>query len=182
MILQAPLSVTPRLLLKRKPGLARRIRLPMKRQRPNRTISRRPTKRSNNRKGLKTVARKRIMKKKRDDRADLCQEFYRVLIMALRYVAERYGYALAVHGSLKRDIDLIACPWRESAPGAESLIQGIQKTVEAIVGTARFREQDKNPESKPCGRLAWAIYLTPDDHGPYLDISVMPMAITKEGH
>ena len=109
-------------------------------------------------------------------RSELCQEYYDVLIVALRHVAYRCGYALAVHGSLKRDIDLIACPWRDTAISAHSLLDEIRKATEVIIGFARERERDKpQPEKKPCGRLAWSLYLTHEDTGPYLDISVMPI-------
>lgn len=116
------------------------------------------------------------MKKKPDLRAERCQEYYDAMIAALRFVAERCGYALAVHGSLKRDIDLIACPWRDSAINAEDLMKYLKAAIKAIAGTAResFVDKGRQPEKKPCGRLAWAIYLTYDDNGPYLDISVMP--------
>ena len=114
------------------------------------------------------------MKPKIDERARLCREFYLALMPALRYVAERYGYALCVHGSLRRDIDLVAVPWRDHAPDAASLIEGLTKAVHAIIGTARFREVDGQPEAKPHGRKAWSVYLTHMDEGPYLDISVMP--------
>jgi hypothetical protein len=114
------------------------------------------------------------VKKKVDKRAEQCAEYYEALIAALRYVAGRCGYALGIHGTLRRDIDLIAAPWRSSAIDAASLIDDIRKATEAIVGTARFRKYEAQPEKKPLGRLAWSIYLTHDDRGPYLDISVMP--------
>ncbi len=115
---------------------------------------------------------------KTDRQADLCLEYYGALIRALRYVAYRCGYALAVHGTLRRDIDLIACPWRDNAVGAACLIEELRKTAEIIIGTARAKESDIkagcHPEKKPLGRLGWAFYLTDEDNGPYLDISVMP--------
>lgn len=114
------------------------------------------------------------MKPKIDERARLCREFYLALMPGLRFVAERYGYALCVHGSLRRDIDLVAVPWREAAPDAESLIEGLYVATKAITGLARFRSHDHRPELKPQGRKAWSIYLTTLDEGPYLDISVMP--------
>jgi hypothetical protein len=114
------------------------------------------------------------MKPKIDERARLCREFYLALMPGLCFVAERYGYALCVHGSLRRDIDLVAVPWRDAAPSAESLIEALAKATHAITGTARFREHDLQPELKPQGRKAWSIYLTPLDDAPYLDISVMP--------
>lgn len=115
------------------------------------------------------------MKHKHDLRADLCLEYYEVLIAALRYVAHRCGYAIGVHGSLKRDIDLIAAPWRDSAVNGSYLVEEIRKTTEMIIGTARVRYVDQaQPQKNPCGRLSWTLYLTHSDDGPYLDISVMP--------
>jgi|SRR6185437_738970 len=122
------------------------------------------------------------MQVKPDQRANLCREYYSALISALRHVAYRCGYALAVHGSLKRDIDLIAAPWRDTAIDAHSLIESLKVATESIFGLARTRKADEGnmPERKPCGRLAWSFYLTYDDHGPYLDISVMPKVPEKK--
>lgn len=108
------------------------------------------------------------------------REYYDALITALRYRAYRCGYALAVHGSLKTDIDLIAVPWRDSAVGQEFLAEEIRALAEQIVGTARVRQGDPNPTKKPCGRLAWSFYLVPDGmEGPYIDLSVMPVLDTQ---
>jgi len=108
-----------------------------------------------------------------DERAEMCREYYGVLIAALRHVAERCGYAIAIHGSLRRDIDLVACPWRDSAISAHHLIEHVRKATEAIIGIAR-PGRGPQPEKKPCGRLGWSFYLTCDDTGTYLDVSVMP--------
>jgi hypothetical protein len=107
--------------------------------------------------------------------AERTREYFDAMMPALRHVARRCGYALAVHGSLKTDIDLIAVPWRDSAPDAAYVAEEIRLTVERIIGTARKRESDKNPEQKDCGRLAWSFYLQPEGiDGPYIDLSVMP--------
>ncbi len=104
------------------------------------------------------------------------REYYSALMPALQHVAYRYGYALAVHGSLKTDIDLIACPWRGSCLRASSLAEAIRKTAEQIIGHAEMRKQDPSPTQKPCGRLAWSFYLQPEGcEGPYIDLSVMPV-------
>lgn len=106
------------------------------------------------------------------------REYYDALIAALRYRAYRCGYALAVHGSLKTDIDLIAVPWRDSAVDAAFLAEEMRTLAEQIVGTARTRPGDPNPTKKPCGRLAWSFYLVPDGmEGPYIDLSVMPVPV-----
>jgi len=121
------------------------------------------------------------LRRKVDERAEMCREYYQALISPLRHVAYRCGYALGVHGSLRRDIDIIAAPWRESAVNAHYLVDELRKATEVIIGFARIRDVDKGrlPEEKPCGRLAWSFYLTHDDNGPYIDISVMPKGKEK---
>ena len=114
------------------------------------------------------------------------REYFRVLIRPLRHVAERCGYAIGVHGSLKTDIDLIAVPWRDSAISPASLAEEIRKTAEQIIGSARIRESDRVafgvPGKKPCGRLGWTFHLTAYDSipGPYIDLSVMPVPAMPE--
>src|ERR1051326_4279844 len=96
--------------------------------------------------------------------AERTREIYNATITALKQVAYRCGYALAVHGSLKTDIDLLAAPWRESAVSAEYLAERIRLTAEVVWGYCQIREHDKArlPEKKPCGRLAWSFYLQPE--------------------
>ena len=113
--------------------------------------------------------------------APMTHEYWNILQKPLRHVAQRCGYALAQHGSLGFDIDLIAVPWRDSAVNAAHLVEEIRKAAEIIIGLCVIRECDKAighaPEKKPCGRLAWSLYLVPDDPaflGPYLDLSVFP--------
>lgn len=104
--------------------------------------------------------------------AALTKEFYDALMPALRFVAERCGYALAVHGSLKTDIDLIAAPWREHCVSQQTLAEYLRVACEQIIGIAEFRG---DATEKPCGRLAWSIHLQPAGvRGPYIDLSVMP--------
>jgi hypothetical protein len=43
---------------------------------------------------------------------------YAYYFMALKDIAKEYGYNLVVHGSLNRDLDLIAIPWVDD-PGSE---------------------------------------------------------------
>lgn len=93
------------------------------------------------------------------------------LIGAMRGAARRKGYALAVHGSLLRDIDIVAVPWVPRAAGPLALVRAI---IEAIRGTNLTAFCDcprKQPTVKPHDRLAWAIHM---DGGTYIDLSVMP--------
>lgn len=89
----------------------------------------------------------------------------------LQRIAREHGYALALHGSMVRDFDLVAVPWNEepSTPGV--LIEAIREKVGGFIRDES--EFGHNPNSKPHGRMAWSIYLVKWDL-PYLDISVMP--------
>jgi hypothetical protein len=92
---------------------------------------------------------------------------YATMLPGLVRVAKECGYALAVHGSLKRDMDLVAIPWVEEAVTAKALIQKLSETV-------RWKS-DAGPVSqkalKPHGREAWVL---PLGCGLALDVSVMP--------
>ena len=90
------------------------------------------------------------------------------VIAIVKITAKRCGYAVAWHGSLARDIDLIACPWTESAKPPEVLVERIVDAVKGWVNPAR-----NNPLAKPHGRLAWTIYLL--GTGVMIDLSVMPL-------
>lgn len=124
-----------------------------------------------------------------DSRAD-----YERLIEPLRETARRLGYALTVHGTLKRDIDLVACPWVEDAASAKVLVRALRAKTREIAGRAepcRSDEYSANPKwsrdgrtgyikgvgrlsGKPHGRRCWVFHLTPHQNGPYVDLSVMP--------
>lgn len=116
-----------------------------------------------------------------------CQLEVEALIDPLRLAAKACGYALAVHGSLKRDIDLIAVPWVEEAVAPEELLTVILETLEKETGRTPVISNEShdphgphchcshNPERKPHGRLAWAIQLSGRSPGPYIDLSVVSL-------
>ena len=59
-----------------------------------------------------------------------------------------HGYALAVHGSLARDFDLVAIPW-EKAKSMKTVIKAVNaKFAVKIVG---------EPEKKKYGRVAYTL-------------------------
>jgi hypothetical protein len=102
-----------------------------------------------------------------------CVSVYNELIGPIRQVAKKFGYAIGLHGSLARDIDLIAVPWTEDAVDPEILATGISYVVKAFNKDSYMRmhgpEHDKPP--KPHGRLCWSIFATSIT---YIDLSVMP--------
>jgi hypothetical protein len=101
------------------------------------------------------------------------------LIGPLRERARQLGYALAVHGTLKRDIDLIACPWTPEAVDARTLAEALQAVAREHNGGLAFHKPSETgefflrgcPGLKPWGRLVWSYHL---GGGPYIDLSVMP--------
>jgi hypothetical protein len=92
--------------------------------------------------------------------------FYASLYPVLREVAYRCGYALCLHGSLAKDLDVLAVPWTEAAVSESELVHAL---VEAAGG---FASPGEPPTDKPHGRRAWTIHLGRD--GGYVDLSVMP--------
>lgn len=90
--------------------------------------------------------------------------FYAALYPVLRQRAYELGYALAIHGTLTKDLDVLAVPWTESAVSAADLAAAL---VEAAGGFT-----SRPPSDKPHGRKAWTIHL--GSSGGYVDLSVMP--------
>lgn len=109
---------------------------------------------------------------------------YCALYGSFKEKAESLGYALAVHGSMQRDFDLVAIPWTEEAVEAEVLVESLRDLcggfiVEDGAPGGRWDAEKKafveaavrNPCLKPHGRLAWCINL---GGKPMIDLSVMP--------
>jgi hypothetical protein len=88
--------------------------------------------------------------------------FYVSLYKDLVKVARRHGYALCVHGSLNRDLDVVAVPWTSDAIDADELAEALRHECDG---------KYSNNSPKPHGRKAWAFQL---GGGPWVDLSVMP--------
>lgn len=114
------------------------------------------------------------------DLAARCRELYDLLIPHLRERARELGYAVTVHGSLARDIDLVAIPWTDEAVDARALAEALRDVAKAVHGIASMApiewaddyHRDGCPGGKAHGRRVWSYYL---GGGPYIDMSVMPL-------
>ncbi len=107
---------------------------------------------------------------------------YAALYPMLVSIARRHGYALAIHGTLARDFDLIAVPWVEEASDALTLIKAIKKATRTVTHHEEFDHLQKDcaPNQKPHGRVAYSLHVTNFGmYGGYLDISVMPKKVRK---
>ena len=100
---------------------------------------------------------------------------YASMLAGLRAVARQHGYALTLHGSMQRDLDLVAVPWVEEASDAATLVEAVRVWCGGhIVNDPNADPNDytrRNPQQNPHGRLGWSIHL---GGGPYIDLSVMP--------
>lgn len=112
---------------------------------------------------------------------------YALLIPELMEAGREVGYAIAIHGSMARDLDIVAVPWTEEAVSAERLVMHLMAAVDGhLVNGSRKKAIDGKPEgewervpaaepiAKPHGRLGWSFHL--GHQGMYVDISVMPLA------
>ena len=96
------------------------------------------------------------------------------LYPALAEVFRAHGYALAVHGSVASDFDLIAVPWVEDAGEIADIIADVMK---AFACSKFALSTDKDGGTRPHGRTAYKIHMS---FGPCaLDVSFMPKATVK---
>ena len=88
----------------------------------------------------------------------------------LAEVFRSHGYALAVHGSVGTDFDLIAVPWREEN------VSDPEAVIAVLFARYDFKhsnpERMPQPEAKPHGRIAYCLNLSFDTCA--LDISFTP--------
>ena len=96
---------------------------------------------------------------------------YRRIIRPIRERARVLGYAIGVHGSLSRDIDLIAVPWTEEAGRypQEALASHVRDTLNTLYRISL----DGPPSIRGHGRMTWSWWIRP---WTYVDFSVMPIA------
>lgn len=100
--------------------------------------------------------------------------YYLQILPDIREAAKRHGYAVGLHGSMTRDLDLIAVPWTEHASPPDVLAVAIKGAVNGNWDDERYHDhwhQMGKPGNKPHGRLCWSIKL---GGGAYIDLSVAP--------
>ena len=109
--------------------------------------------------------------------------YYAIMFQPLKEIALKYGYNLVLHGSLNRDMDLIAIPWQEELGDVDAMIQEFCDYV-----GGRINEHVK--KDAPHGRKWYVIdiyrgmlekvpgfteRIYHEDPQTYIDISVTPI-------
>lgn len=102
-----------------------------------------------------------------------------LILPAMRRVAKDCGYALTVHGSLNRDIDLVAVPWVEhGVKDKDVLLKRLEGAVSGVTG--RCHAHTKGWTVKPQGRFAKTLHAWCGESTAQLDLSVMPTIEPKK--
>ena len=120
---------------------------------------------------------------------------YAFYFEALKEIAFKYGYNLLLHGSMNRDLDLVAIPWQEEI---QSHLKMIEEMATCLGGSVLIEPELERQlhRVKKHGRECWVIninrsttlkhngmFLKQDDHVDpqyYIDISVIPVYNYKE--
>lgn len=75
---------------------------------------------------------------------------YAALYPVLAAIFQRHGYALAIHGSLARDFDVIAVPWAETLSSPDAVLaEVVQRFDIRLIGDG--------PTQKNHGRVAYTL-------------------------
>lgn len=95
---------------------------------------------------------------------------YCALYPQLAGIARKHGYALAVHGTLGRDMDLICIPWIDQPSEPEVVVSQITSTF-AIKTVG-------DPDTTLHGRERWTISIGFGEC--FIDLSFMPRATPEQ--
>ncbi|MBC8053754.1 MAG: hypothetical protein H7Y13_11885 [Sphingobacteriaceae bacterium] len=106
---------------------------------------------------------------------------YAFYFEALKIIALKYGYNLVLHGSMNRDLDLIAIPWQHELGDVDTMINEFSDKL----GGQVMEQSEEGKYCFPHGRMSYVINLNREcqshknweDPQYYIDISVIPAAI-----
>ena len=108
------------------------------------------------------------MKSKEEVRTDGRAVFYCCLYNDFRKAALECGYALAIHGSMAYDMDLIAVPWVDDAKPVEDLV----KAISDCIGQTVWKDHHlTNKDARSHGRIAYSLSIHSDW---VIDLSIIP--------
>jgi hypothetical protein len=119
--------------------------------------------------------------------------FYAYYFEPLKVIALKYGYNLCMHGSMKRDFDLVAIPWKDVVDSSDEMVIEMSKYMDGWI--IKHSKEQGLYNILPGGRKSYVINLNRstlheerifDNEGNYvglqevdaqyyLDISVTPI-------
>ena len=110
--------------------------------------------------------------------------FYSVAFAALQQIARDMGYNLVLHGSVDRDMDLIAIPWSDQPKSHIELLDAFCNHLGVLLPKDSDEFPDYMHRKLPGGRDSYVINLNRGgkfnqyiDAQYYLDISITPLIV-----
>ena len=110
--------------------------------------------------------------------------FYAHVYQQLQEIGREHGYNLLIHGSMNRDMDLVAVPWVNDPKPHLELLQQIEKHLNGVYHT---EISEYLFTMLPGGRSSYVINLNRGgrfngyvDEQYYLDISITPFINTQQ--
>lgn len=110
--------------------------------------------------------------------------FYAVCFYALKEIALSHGYNLLIHGSMDRDMDLVAVPWVNDPKPELELIKALDLYLRGTCYADGSEEIGYLYSVLPGGRKSYVINLNRGgkwnqyiDEQWYIDISITPLGI-----
>lgn len=100
-------------------------------------------------------------------------DYARVFTLA-RCIAWSEGYAIVMHGSFTRDLDLLAVPWTDEATDAEHLVRRIETALDDLSLLVKDPNAASQGSNKPHGRRSWTFTFKTFGDPRFVDLSVMP--------
>lgn len=108
------------------------------------------------------------------------------LIPVIQKAARDHGWAVAVHGSKIRDLDLLAVPWIRDASCNSVLLEAVRVAISIEMnGDCYITSTDG--EVKPYGRLAYNLFInseevvhSPAGAHPFIDLSIVDIRISPK--
>lgn len=97
-------------------------------------------------------------------------DYARVFTIA-RITAWSYGYAITVHGSFTRDLDLLAVPWTDHCSITP------ERLMRRIADRAELEIMEKPPTEQPHGRLTWTLTFPKFGDPRWVDLSIFPPSL-----
>lgn len=120
---------------------------------------------------------------------------YAFYFEVIKEIGKNYGYNIVLHGSINRDLDLIAIPWQEIIGDKMEMLNEIAKTLGGDI-LVESDEDRKLLRNKFHGRECWVInlnrtiktkydgmvteFIEHEDPQYYIDISVLPTINHKQ--
>ncbi len=111
-------------------------------------------------------------------------QFYACCFQPLQAIAREMGYNLLMHGSMDRDMDLVAVPWVDEPAEELKLITAFDDYLRGDHHEPETAERHYRHNFLPGGRSSWTIDLNRggywnggfiQDGQWYIDISITPL-------